>query len=239
MRLALLSFALVAAALVLGMQPVPGAAPAHAPVAAPTAESGITPPVETNPCPSAAKVPHELQLPAVLPPGDPIAFEKQLLDYLHDFKYRHLGWCFDKYVRDTGPYVHGQYYGTHPAVRIYYSPEMMTWLRNGRRGVPADGAVIIKEQFNPAPAARYEGLDDAHLQPHDWTVMIRRSGASHDGWFWAEVYTKTAENKPMTFGGTQYPNAGSGCTACAATVPRTTPRRSPRSTTSRASRASR
>ncbi|HEY0381430.1 MAG TPA: hypothetical protein VGC72_04470 [Candidatus Elarobacter sp.] len=180
-------------------------------------------------CPNPAPVPAALRLPASVPPGEPTAIEKTMLRYLYGddpdrvpssspnlYPYRRLGWCVDKYVRDTGPYVHGQYYGTHPAVRIYYSPEVMTWLRNGRRGVPADGAVIIKEQYNPAPAARYEGLSDAQLQPHDWTVMIRRTGASHDGWFWAEVFTKTADNKPMSFGGTQYPNAGFGlyCLRC-------------------------
>src|SRR6202163_3023699 len=182
-----------------------------------------------EPCPNPAPVPDALRLPPTVPPGEPTAIEKNMLRYLYGddpghvpssspnlYPYRRLGWCVDKYVRDTGPYVHGQYYGTHAAVRIYYSPEMMTWLRNGRHGVPADGAVIITEQFNPTRAARYEGLHDAHLQPHDWTVMIRRTGASHDGWFWAEVYTKTAENRPMTFGGTQYPNAGFGlyCLRC-------------------------
>src|SRR5947209_3909912 len=199
----------------------------HSP--APARGSSVLAVSAADPCPNPAPVPDALRLPASVPPGEPTAIERKMLRYLYGddpdrvpssspnlYPYRRLGWCVDKYVRDTGPYVHGQYYGTHPAVRIYYSPEVMTWLRNGRRGVPADGAVIIKEQYNPAPAARYEGLDDAHLQPHDWTVMIRRTGASHDGWFWAEVYTKTAENKPMTFGGTQYPNAGFGlyCLRC-------------------------
>ena len=155
-------------------------------------------------CIAPQPAPAALRLPATLPPGEPTAVEQRMLAYLQTYDYRNLGWCVDKYVRDTGPYVHGAYYGTHPAVRIYYSGEMMAWLRGGRRGVPPDGAVMIKEQY-PAPAARYDGVRAEDLKPTDWTIMIRRSSASRDGWFWAEVYTPG-----MTFGGTQYPNAGFG-----------------------------
>ena len=51
----------------------------------------------------------------------------------------------DKGVRDTGPYIDGKYYGTHPAVRVWYSPGVMRWLANGRQGPIPDGEVIIKE----------------------------------------------------------------------------------------------
>jgi mono/diheme cytochrome c family protein len=165
-------------------------------------------------CRNPQPAPEALRLPATLPPGEPTALEQRMLVYLQTYHYRDLGWCVDKYVRDTGPYVHGAYYGTHPAVRIYYSGEMTAWLRGGRHGVPPDGAVMIKEQY-PAPAARYDGLRPEELQPKDWTIMIRRSSASRDGWFWAEVYTPG-----MTFGGTQYPNAGFGlyCLRCHASA---------------------
>ena len=181
-------------------------------------EASVTPAVtigavvHTDPCPASKQhaTPDALRLPAVVPPGEPTAIEQKMLAYLSTYEYRALGWCVDKYVRDTGPYIHGEYYGTHPAVRIYYSPEMMDWLRGGRHGVPRDGAVIIKEQYSPTPAARYAGLKDDQLKPTDWTVMIR-SSASRDGWFWAEVFTPG-----MKFGGTQYPNAGFGlyCLRC-------------------------
>jgi cytochrome c553 len=167
----------------------------------------------TDPCPSDKQhaMPDALRLPTTVPPGEPTAIEQKMLAYLSTYEYRKLGWCVDKYVRDTGPYIHGEYYGTHPAVRIYYSPEMMDWLRSGRHGVPRDGAVMIKEQYSPTPAARYAGLKDDQLRPTDWTVMIRRNAASRDGWFWAEVFTPG-----MKFGGTQYPNAGFGlyCLRC-------------------------
>ena len=48
-------------------------------------------------------------------------------------------------MRDTGPFVLGSNYGTHPAVRIYYSPGIIKWLVNHRKGKIPDGAMIIKE----------------------------------------------------------------------------------------------
>ena len=225
MRALLFALAIVASAALVGFETLRAASPARG------ATSSVT---TTDPCPRAQPVPDALRLPpqAAIPPGEPTAIEQRMLRYLYGddpdhvpsnspglYPYRRLGWCVDKYVRDTGPYVHGQYYGTHPAVRIYYSPEMMAWLRNGRRGVPADGAVMIKEQY-PAPAAMHGNEHGAALKPLDWTVMIRRSSASRDGWFWAEVYTKTPTSKGMTFGGTQYPNAGFGlyCLRCHASA---------------------
>ena len=85
---------------------------------------------------------------------------------LYDAK---AGWTRDKMVRDTGPYIAAEAigtpgdldYGVHPAVRIYYSPEVMTWLKNGRQGVVADGGVIVKEMYYPPNSAYYNGLTPA------------------------------------------------------------------------------
>lgn len=162
-----------------------------------------------NSCPNAQPVPPELRLPPRLPPGEPVEFEKQIRDYLATYRYRQLGWCVDKSVRDTGPYVNGAYYGTHPAVRIYYSPEVMEWLRGGRKGKIRDGAVILKEQYSPPPAIQYQGLTGDQLKPADWTFMIRASSQSKDGWFWGEVWTTPPG---MTFDKIEYPNAGFGLT---------------------------
>ena len=207
MRALLLSLGAVIAVLFFGVEATRGAS---------TAQGAVPPLSAHEPCANPQPAPPELRVPPAneIPRGEPTAIEKRMLAYLQTYKYRRLGWCVDKYVRDTGPYVHAQYYGTHPAVRIYYSPEVMRWLRNGRKGVPEDGAVIIKEQYNP-PAAKYLGLPDGELKPTDWTVMIRRNSASRDGWFWAEVYTPG-----MTFGGVQYPNAGFGlyCLRCHASA---------------------
>lgn len=158
-----------------------------------------------DPCPNPQPVPAELTLPASLPPGEPIALERRVLGYLSAFQYRKLGWCVDKSVRDTGPFIGGMSYGTHTAVRIYYSPQVIKWLRSDRQGPIEDGAVIIKEQYGgAAPAEKYLGWSDAELLPTDWTFMIRKASASKDGWFWGEVWT----TPPMPTSPTQYPNAG-------------------------------
>nr|MBP8294002.1 hypothetical protein [Caldilineaceae bacterium] len=71
-----------------------------------------------------------LPLPSTLPLD---AYEVQLYDFLGSRAYADLAWVKDKRVRDTGPYIDGRYYGTHPAVRIYYSPEVYAWLKAGRQ----------------------------------------------------------------------------------------------------------
>src|SRR4051794_1000271 len=73
------------------------------------------------PCPGARD--HDLPLPTSMTPD---AFHDRLLAFLQGTEYVTLGWCSDKGVRDTGPFVNGTYLGTHPAVRVYYSPEVMT-----------------------------------------------------------------------------------------------------------------
>ncbi len=72
---------------------------------------------------SALPLPHTVSLQA---------FEKQLYSFLDARQYEKLGWVKDKGVRDTGPFIAGAAYGTHPAVRIFYSPEVYDWLKAGR-----------------------------------------------------------------------------------------------------------
>ena len=168
----------------------------------------------TNPCPNAQMVPQQLKLPTSLPPGEPVAVEKQLLAYLNTLDYRNLGWCRDKWVRDTGPLIQGMASTVHPAVHIYYSPEVSKWLLNGRKGDIPDGAVIIKEQFSPTPAARYRDIAAKDLGcSNDWTIMIKNSKGAFDGWFWAEVWNGSTPLNSMNFNNPfQYPNAGYGLT---------------------------
>lgn len=113
-------------------------------------------------------------------------FERHLFEFVNNRRYVKLGWLRDKRVRDTGPFIDGREYGTHPAVRVFYSPEIVQWLVDGRQGKIPDGAVIIKEQFE-APAIRHDGLDDAALfaRLRSWTIMVKDSKGSHDGWFWS------------------------------------------------------
>ena len=108
--------------------------------------------------------PSGLPLPSSLPLVD---YEKRLYAFLLARTYTKLGWAVDRGVRDTGPFIRGHYYGTHPAVRIYYSPRVMYWLtgnpddwREGkesgkakpkepREGPVPDGSMIVKEMFRP------------------------------------------------------------------------------------------
>ncbi len=134
---------------------------------------GLEQPVNASPLP----------LPSLLSVTD---YETQLFKFLNQRDYKRLGWAHDKRVRDTGPYIDGKYYGTHPAVHIFYSPEIIEWLEDGKRTAIPDGAMIIKEQFEP-PAARYEGMTDEQRFEllSSWTVMVKDSAGSHDGWFWS------------------------------------------------------
>ena len=136
----------------------------------------------------------DLPLPSSMPLQD---YERVLYSWLMTRQYQQLGWDKDKGVRDTGPYVNAQYYGTHPAVRIHYSPEVILWLQNDRQGELPDGSVIIKEMYAP-PAVLYQDMaaNPKYQDPADyetflanmvfsWTVMVRDKAASKDGWFWA------------------------------------------------------
>jgi hypothetical protein len=139
-------------------------------------------------CPDAKE--SSLPLPSSMSPDD---FHDKLLAFLKKTEYVKLKWCVDKDVRDTGPYVSGNYLGTHPAVRIYYSPGVMNWLVSGRINDIPDGAMIVKEMYNPGPAARWQ---DKSLTPSSWTVMIKDSKGSKDGWFWGGLWTDPPMPKP-------------------------------------------
>jgi cytochrome c553 len=138
---------------------------------------------------SVLKLPHELPL---------RDYEKALYAFL--FKRDYAAWTHDKEIRDTGPFIGGAYHGTHPAVRIYYSPEVISWLNGGRKGEIADGGMIIKEMFYPPAALYYEPtfgqppLKDpaARAAMFDrlmfaWTVMVKDSSVAKGGWFYSDA----------------------------------------------------
>ncbi|MBV9268068.1 MAG: cytochrome P460 family protein, partial [Acidobacteriaceae bacterium] len=159
-------------------------------------------------CPDAQD--QSLPLPSSVAPGQLVSFEKNVLAFLQSRTYVSLGWCSDKAIRNTGPYQNGVSYGPHPAVRIYYSPKVMKWLLGGRIGAIPDGGMIIKEQL-PPPAERYSS---SAPDPSDWTVMIRDSAGSKDGWFWGEWYDGMPfDDDAFPF---NYPAAGFGlyCLRC-------------------------
>ncbi|HBL30427.1 MAG TPA: hypothetical protein DD490_26630 [Acidobacteria bacterium] len=144
--------------------------------------------------------------PVIRRPGAlPLAeYEQALGDFLRNVCHRDPagGWKRDKRVRDTGPFTAslqdgrwtGTYHGTHAPVVIWYSPEMLAWMKMYRPAeegsaprdeapIP-DGAVIVKEMY-PAPAAACAGVDPVRLLPTSGAaVMVRDLRASQDGWFW-------------------------------------------------------
>ncbi|HEX2269186.1 MAG TPA: cytochrome P460 family protein [Pyrinomonadaceae bacterium] len=139
---------------------------------------------QTSPCATGSE--SGLPLPSTFLPARLPEFQAQLKSFLSSGKYRTLNWCEDKRLRDTGPFINGASYGVHPTVKIYYSPVVINWLlRKDPNQVIPDGAMIVKEQYSP-PAAKYR------LQPpkaiNGWTIMIKDSKGSLDGWYWAEIW---------------------------------------------------
>lgn len=169
-------------------------------------------------------------------------YEKKLYAFIQNREYdTKLNWCVDKGVRDTGPWIQGKYYGTHPAVRIYYSPRVMYWLtgnpdfwpegkksgkakpKKPREGPVPDGGMIVKEMFQ-APAKRYESLTEQQIvktlyesSAPGWTVMVKDSRGSKDGWFWSSVYVNEPIDSPESL---NYPDSGFGqpCLRCHASA---------------------
>ncbi|HML15308.1 MAG TPA: hypothetical protein VK456_18530 [Xanthobacteraceae bacterium] len=145
------------------------------------------------------------------PSGQLDQYERTLAEYLSKLCHRDeaAGWKPDKRLRDTGPYVarfrngkwSAAYYGTHPAVLVWYSPEMFAWLKAQRQteDAPAarepvpDGAMMIKEMFVPPASACADVADWKHLKPTKGiALMVRDSKGSHDGWFWGWFDWKAA-----------------------------------------------
>ena len=172
------------------------------------------PVAQTSPCAGGQE--SGLPLPSSFLPAKLPEFQAQLKSFLSSGKYRSLNWCEDKKLRDTGPFVNGVSYGVHPTVKIYYSPAVINWLlRKDPAQVIPDGAMIIKEQYSP-PAARYQ------LQPpkgiNGYTIMIKDSKGSQDGWYWAEMWdAQCVDNNNPPFA---VPYAGFGlyCVRCHASA---------------------
>jgi len=169
---------------------------------------------QTSPC--ANKEESGLPPPSSFLPARLSEFQAQLKSFLTSGKYRTLNWCEDKKLRDTGPFVNGVSYGVHPTVKIYYSPAVINWLlkRDSGQLIP-DGAMIVKEQYS-APAARYQLGPPKKI--NGWTIMIKDSKGSQDGWYWAEIWdAQCMDNNNPPFA---VPYAGFGlyCVRCHASA---------------------
>jgi hypothetical protein len=181
----------------------------------PTKTTGPTPGgTETSPCANGKE--SGLPLPSTFLPARLSAFQSQLKTFLVSGKYRNLNWCEDKGLRDTGPYVNNVSYGVHPTVKIYYSPAVVSWLlRKNPDDLIPDGAMIVKEQY-AAPAARYQVQGPAQVR--GWTIMIKDSKGSKDGWYWDESWAaQCVDNNAAPFA-VPYGGFGLYCTRCHASA---------------------
>lgn len=138
-------------------------------------------------------------------------YDLALRKFLREHGYRGPGWVPDQQWRLTGPLV-GPFpnpasYGVHPAVRVWYSPQVVRWLCDGRpeRPIP-DGAMIVKEMR--AIDHQELGIDanaecmvitakPEDVQPTSWTVMVRSSEIAFDGWYWANPTAQGDGNPPI------------------------------------------
>ncbi|MBU8896062.1 hypothetical protein KRR26_10625 [Corallococcus sp. M34] len=153
---------------------------------------GLAPPV--GPLWEAAEEPYALLL------------RKFILDRVYTTQ---LGWLSDTHWRLSGP-VQGcpqdktlKNLGVHPAVRIYYSPEMIAWMCGGRVGVPPPGAMIVKEMHALDEKTLYIQPSTQNLYVRQstvadsFTVMVKSSGGSRDQWYWAYFDYKQVGNPPI------------------------------------------
>lgn len=159
---------------------------------------------------SAAKVDNQCDIPFPLPNPSEIGtpkYEKLLYAFLEKGCYKK--WVADPQIRNTGPFVGGTAFGTHPAVKVYYSPEVWQWLKTkNREGEIPDGGMIVKEMF-PPPAK--EGL-----KLSGWTTMVKDKKGAFDGWFWSYHAPGYTSPNPEI----DYPDSGFGlyCVRCHASA---------------------
>ncbi len=89
-------------------------------------------------------------------------------------------------IRMTGPFINGQSFMTHARVRIYYSDDMVDWLKGDRKGEIANNSVMIKEMFFSDPQPSEKSPDPKEI--NGWAVMVRSNESTKDGWLWYLFY---------------------------------------------------
>jgi hypothetical protein len=170
----------------------------------------------------AADAPAACNLAPSLPPSkNTSTFEMAVRAFVTARCYETLGWTHDPFVRDTGPFILDNPYGTHPAVRVWYSPDVASWMKlpaEKRATTPIiDNAIIVKEMFQP-PAALYS-VPPKNSDTEGWTIMVRDANGSFDGWYWSSYFLgDPALNTDM--GNIKYPAGGYGnyCINCHASA---------------------
>jgi hypothetical protein len=111
-----------------------------------------------------------------LPPPSSPDFLEHLTSYMNDLCYQKANWPHDAQIRSSD--------GVHPFVKIWYSPALFDWMTVKDRKVPVpNGAIVVKEMYVSLTAPLTE-----------WTVMIKDSNLSWDGWYWADLVNPSAKN---------------------------------------------
>src|SRR5262249_41762755 len=124
-----------------------------------------------------------------LPAASAPDFLPRLTRYLNNLCYQKAGWTHDAEVRTSD--------GVHPFVKIWYSPQVFTWMTTNQRNGPVpNGAGIVKEMYAAADAPLTE-----------WTVMIKDSDLSWDGWYWGDLVNPSPSHPNQPSGP---PNGGCG-----------------------------
>jgi hypothetical protein len=116
-------------------------------------------------------------------------FLVHLTPFMNNLCYQKQNWQHDAQVRTSD--------GVHPFVRVWYSPSLFEWFTvKNRLGPVPDGAMVVKEQFHGPTDPLFE-----------WTVMVKDSNLSWDGWYWADLLNPTPRNPNAT----PTPSPGAGC----------------------------
>lgn len=111
---------------------------------------------------------------APLPPASARDFPARLDAFVKNFCYRQQDWQYDAHVRTSD--------GVHLFVQIWYSPSLFNWMTvRDRRGPVPDGAMLVKEE--------HLSLTSPLLL---WSLMIKDSNLSWDGWYWASYLPRAA-----------------------------------------------
>lgn len=131
-------------------------------------------------------------------------------------------WKHDAKLRMTGPFtIHDsgevESLGTHgpSAVQVFYSPQVMQWLESGQKGAINDGEMIVKVLHARLP----EDPSKFSAEPTAFSVMVKDSKRSWDGWFYTDggpLMKPHPQDAPNFFD----PNAGYAlsCVNCHASV---------------------
>jgi hypothetical protein len=117
---------------------------------------------------------------AALPPAADPDFLVHLTPFMNHLCYQKQNWQHDAQVRTSD--------GVHPFVRVWYSPTLFNWITvKNRIGPVPNGAMVVKEQFQELTAPLTE-----------WTVMVKDSNLSWDGWYWADLVNPSPRNPNAT-----------------------------------------